>query len=148
MIVVDTTILVYAVGGEHALRAPCRELVQRAASGEIELATTAGVLQEFAHVRARRRGRRDAAALTREWTHLVGPLLRPDAEDLLAALSLWESLADLGSFDAVLAATAVSRGAGRLASADRAFGGVPSLEWLDPADTDFLERVMGRTAGQ
>ena len=62
MIVLDTTVLVYAVGAEHPLRDPSRELVGAIADGVIEATTTIEVVQEFVHVRARRRDRQDAAA--------------------------------------------------------------------------------------
>ncbi|AGL26143.1 hypothetical protein J113_04715 [Mycobacterium tuberculosis CAS/NITR204] len=63
MIVLDTTVLVYAKGAEHPLRDPCRDLVAAIADERIAATTTAEVIQEFVHVRARRRDRSDAAAL-------------------------------------------------------------------------------------
>lgn len=65
MIVLDTTVLVYAKGAEHPLRDPCRDLVAAIADERIAATTTAEVIQEFVHVRARRRDRSDAAALGR-----------------------------------------------------------------------------------
>jgi predicted nucleic acid-binding protein len=64
VIVLDTTVLAYAVGSEH----PCRARIATLslAGGNVRATTTVEVLQEFAHVRARRRGREDAAALARE----------------------------------------------------------------------------------
>ena len=53
MIVLDTTALVYAVGGEHPMREPSRRLVEAIAAGRIEATTTVEVIQEFVHVRAR-----------------------------------------------------------------------------------------------
>ena len=66
MIILDTTVLAYAVGEDHPLREPCRRLLAAHANGSIEATTTVEVLQEFTHVRARRRSRQDAARLTRE----------------------------------------------------------------------------------
>ena len=54
MIVLDTTVLVYALGGEHALREPCQRLVEAVAEGRVEATTTVEVIQEFVRVRARR----------------------------------------------------------------------------------------------
>jgi len=65
MIVLDTTVFVYAKGADHPLRDPCRELIAAIADERIEATTTAEVIGEFVHVRARRRGRGDAAALGR-----------------------------------------------------------------------------------
>ena len=65
MIVLDTTVLSYAVGSEQALREPCRRLLQAHGDGHVEATPTLEVVQEFAHVRARRRSRADAVALGR-----------------------------------------------------------------------------------
>jgi predicted nucleic acid-binding protein len=54
VIVLDTTVLVCAKGSEHAYRDPCRELIAAVADGRLQASTTAEVIQEFAHVRARR----------------------------------------------------------------------------------------------
>lgn len=142
MIVVDTTVLVYAVGGEHRLAEPCRRFVAAVGDGEVQASTTVGVLQEFAHVRARRDvagGRAQAVGLTRRFATLLAPLLVPTAGDLDRGLDLFERHPEIGAFDAVLAA--VTPPDGRLASADRAFRGVAGLEVLDPAEADFVERA-------
>jgi predicted nucleic acid-binding protein len=144
VIVVDTTVLVYAVGAEHPLRDPCRALMGALARGELRASTTPEVLQEFAHVRARRRDRADAVVLTRAYAALLAPLLVADAADLAAGLDLFERHDRLGVFDAVLAAVALSRGADGLVSADQAFAGLRGLPHLDPAHDNFAERLTGR----
>lgn len=144
MIVVDTTILVYAVGGDHPLASPCRELVRRIGDGRVRATTTVEVLQEFAHVRARRRSRRDAAEVTRRFQVLLGPLLRVDEEDLASGLDLFLHLDDVGAFDAVLAAATRRSGADALVTADRALAQVPGLVVLDPAREDFLTALEAR----
>ncbi len=64
MILLDTSVLVYAVGGEHPLREPCRRVVNEIGAGRLAATTTVEVIQEFAHVRARRRGRTDERGLS------------------------------------------------------------------------------------
>jgi len=49
----------------------------------------------------------------------------------------------LGAFDSVLAAVALNRQAEALVSADRAFGSVRTLPWIDPA-TPALDSLVGR----
>lgn len=143
MIVVDTTVLVYAVGEQHALREPCRALITAVAAGLVEATTTVEVIQEFVHVRARRRDRRDAAERGRELLRLLGPLLSPGEAELALGLRLYEDQAGLGAFDAVLAATVMLSGADALMSADRAFASVTGLVHVDPAGPEF-ERWIGR----
>ena len=141
MIVVDTTVLVYAVGAEHPLREPSRAVVSAVESGRLTASTTIEVIQEFCHVRARRRGRNDAAALARSYADLFAPLLIVDAEDLAAGLDLYERVDALGAFDAVLAATARRRGADALVSADAAFAKIVDPHHLDPAAVGFIEAL-------
>lgn len=144
MIALDTTILVYAVGDEHPLRSPCRELVAMVRDGVVRATTTVEVVQEFAHVRSRRRPLAEAATAAEHYVRGLSPLLRLDEEDLLAGLGLFRSSPDLGPFDAVLAAAARHRG-WALASADLAFGRVAGLGHLNPASSTFLDDA--ETAG-
>jgi uncharacterized protein len=132
VIFLDTTVLAYAVGDEHPLREPCRRLLAAHAEGTIEATTTVEVLQEFAHVRARRRTREDAVRLTRLYSVALNPIVTA-AADLDAGLTLFEQHAELGAFDAVLAAVALANDADALVSADSAFASVPGLTWMDPA---------------
>lgn len=137
MIVVDTTVLVYAVGDEHPLRDPCRRLVELVRDGDLAATTTVEVVQEFVHVRARRRGRADAARLGSDIATLFDPLVRPDSEHLRRGLDLYRRSEHLGTFDAVLAATALATPGATLVSADRGFAAVPGLRHLDPGAEGF-----------
>lgn len=132
MIVLDTTVLVYATGGEHPLREPCRRIVRGVGDGQLEATTTVEVIQEFTHVRARRRSRDDAAELAGAYADLLGPLLPVTLGELQAGLHLYRANDRLGAFDAVLAAAALAAHAGALVSADSAFGQVPRLEHVFP----------------
>lgn len=135
LIVLDTTILLYAVGEDHPLREPCRALADALGNG-FDATTTVEVIQEFAHVRSRRRA--NAAELARTYAQLLAPLLSPTADDLADGLDLFEAVTELGSFDCVLAASCVRRSA-RLVSADGAFGSVPGLDHLDPGSPEFAD---------
>ncbi len=132
MIVLDTTVLVYAVGADHPLREPCQLLIRAIADGTILATTTIEVIQEFAHVRARRRDRKDAAALARDYIELLSPLLIVEETDLREGLRLFEEGSGFGSFDAVLAAAAHAAGAEALVSADTGFSGIPAIRHVVP----------------
>lgn len=132
MIVLDTTVLVYAKGADHPLRDPCRELIAAIAAGEIAATTSVEAIQEFVHVRARRRDRADAAALGRDYAELLAPLLPLDSKHLDRGLALFERFDELGAFDAVLAAAAIDSGASALVSADAAFASLPGIDHITP----------------
>lgn len=140
MIVLDTSILSYAVGGPHPLREPCRRLIGAVGAGTIDAAVTVEVLQEFTHVRTQRRTRGDAVALARHYRSALRVLIT-ELEDLELGLDLFTSHARLGAFDAVLAAVAIRVDAEALVSADRAFGTVAGLRWVDPA-SPALDRLL------
>ncbi|HEV8054377.1 MAG TPA: type II toxin-antitoxin system VapC family toxin [Candidatus Limnocylindrales bacterium] len=142
MIVLDTTILAYAVGTEHPLRAPCRRLLTAHGEGHIEATTTIEVIQEFAHIRARRRTRTDAVTLARRYLSAFTVLVTT-ADDLDRGLTLFQHHPALGAFDAVLAAVALERRAEALVSADRAFASIPDLRWVDPATPALRSLIAG-----
>ncbi len=132
MIVLDTTVLVYAVGADHPLREPCQRLIRAIADGTILATTTIEVIQVFAHVRARRRDRKDAAGLARDYIELLSPLLIVEETDLREGLRLFEAGTGSGSFDAVLAAAAHAAGAEALVSADTGFSRIPAIRHVVP----------------
>lgn len=140
MILLDTTILVYAVGADHPLREPCRWVVDTVAEG-LNATTTPEVLQEFCHVRARRYGRRDAVKVTADYASLLGPLRPVTETDLIHGLAEFSGAKTLGMFGAVLAAAAKNSGAA-LISADKAFDAVTALQWLNPAGDNFQQLVL------
>jgi predicted nucleic acid-binding protein len=131
VIVLDTTVLVYALGADHPLRDPSRQLIRAITDGHVAATTTVEVLQEFVHVRARRSARADAASLAHDYLNLLTPLLTVTTEHLRAGLTLFERVAGLGSFDAVLAAAALGS-SDTLVSADRAFAAVRELTHVVP----------------
>ncbi|HEY7890844.1 MAG TPA: PIN domain-containing protein [Solirubrobacteraceae bacterium] len=121
-----------ATRAAHPLRDPCRQLISAVANRDLEATTTVEAIQEFLHVRARRRGRADAVQLANDYVDLFSPLLAVSDEHLRQGLSIFKHSERLGAFDAVLAAAALSTGAQALMSADTAFAEVPSLRHIVP----------------
>ena len=145
MILLDTTVLAYAVGNQHDLRQPCQDLFAAIGNGEIAATSTVEVLQEFTHVRARRHGRPEAVSAAERFTDLLTPLIMIDEQDLRRGLAMFQLHDRLGAFDAVLAAAAANREhITGLASADRAFANVTSIRHFAPQDADFLNRIRER----
>jgi predicted nucleic acid-binding protein len=140
VIVLDTSVLVYATGTDHPFREPCqRLLISEAPAGR--LTTTAGVIQEFVHVRQRRRSRSDAVALARDFVDLFEPLLEvPDAA-VRDALDLLVEHPKLGAFDSVLAAAAIRAGCSALITTDAAFTGIRGCPVVVP-DSVGIHRLV------
>jgi len=132
LIVLDTTVLVYAVGADHPFREPCLRLLSAAST--LRLTTTAAVIQELVHVRQRRRPRVDAIALGRAYLDLLSPLLEVPDVAVGDALDLLVQHPRLGPFDAVLAAAAARARCTALVAADAAFTGLRGCPVVMPDD--------------
>lgn len=142
MIVLDTTVLVYAAGQQHRFREPCRRLLAAVADEAVVATTTVEAIQEFTHVRSRRRDRSEAVGLATDYIDLLGPLLTVEEADLLAGLRTFETYPAVGCFDAVLAAAARAAG-GTLVSTDIAFSAIPGLHHVVP-DEDGVRALLAR----
>lgn len=143
MIVVDTTILALAVGSPHQLREPALRLVDAVSDRTLEATTTPEVIEEFAHIRARRHGRADATRLARRYAELFAPLLMVEPAHLERGLRLFAEHAELGAFGAVLAAAALAHEASALVSADADFRVVTGLRHVLPGTPAFEELLAG-----
>jgi len=139
----DTSIFVYALGGEHSYREPCREIVNKAAAGDLQGEASADLLQELLYQRTRRTGDRNGAAkATRHvsrlaWWHSVEPT------DVQRGIDLFEFHESLNARDAVFAALAINRGIDAILATDRAFDEVAGLERIDPADERAVAALSG-----
>lgn len=148
MIVLDTTVLIYAVGTDHPLRTPAQSIVQAVASGRARATTTVEVIQEFTHVRAKRRTRTDAVAIARDYLDLLSPLISLDDNDAERGLDLYGRNESIGAFDSVLAAAVVNRDhLSTLVSADQGFADVDRLMFSNLADAAAIEALLSGGGG-
>jgi predicted nucleic acid-binding protein len=139
----DTSIFIYALGGEHHYREPCREIVRMAATGDLQGEASVDLLQELAHQRLRRTGDRAGAATSSRniakliWLHQVEPT------DVQRGLELFESNTKLDARDAVFAALALNREIDTVLATDRAFDEVAGLKRIDPLDRKAVAGLSG-----
>lgn len=70
-------------------------------------------------------------------------IVSTSGEHLRRGLSLFERNERLGAFDAVLAATALGRGASALVSADAAFASIPGLPHVVPDQAGVAQLLVG-----
>jgi uncharacterized protein len=127
---VDTVVLAYSVGEDHADRQACRDLLQAASAGRIELHASVEAVQEFLFHRLRRGERSLATAMARRMADLC--VLHPlDRSVATRMIDLLESTSLQGR-DAVHVATAQLAGFASIVSADRDFDAAPDLSRLTP----------------
>ena len=134
----DTGVFIYALGGEHLYREPCRAILREMRGGQLPGEASVELIHEFAYVRCRKSvTRRDAAESARDIAdmcrlHMVEP------SDIERAMDLWCEHERLDMRDAIFAAQALNRDIDAILSTDRGFDGIPGLERIDPADPDAV----------
>ena len=124
MIFVDTSVIMYAVGGVHPLREPAREVFRDAVRDATPLCTSAEVLQELLHayVGGRRPSTLDAAlelvarSIPTVWA------IEPD--DVLLARTLVDRHPGLSARDLVHLACCVRREVREIRTFDRGLAAV------------------------
>jgi predicted nucleic acid-binding protein len=130
----DTSVFIYALGGEHPYRDPCRAIMVMGAEGRLAGEASIELVHEFVHVRARRSGTRATAVVDARNIAATSRLHPVGQADIERALELWTEHERLDMRDAIFAAQALNRGLEAILSPDRGFDGIPGLERIDPAD--------------
>lgn len=130
----DTTVFVYALGGEHPYRKPCRAIMSKGEQGLIAGEASIELIHEFAYVRARRGVARTVAANDARSVGATSRLHPVDRADMERALDLWGQHERLDMRDAIFAAQALNRDIDAILSTDRGFEGIAGLQRIDPAD--------------
>jgi uncharacterized protein len=132
VIIVDTNIMMYAAGGLHPCKAPALHVLDRIASGEVEAAVNAEVLQEILH-RFRGTARWSDGLRMYELTRQVFQVVVPITEGVVdRARHLMSRHPALTARDAVHAATAQAEGVRGICSYDTDFDQVIGLRRLVP----------------
>jgi predicted nucleic acid-binding protein len=134
----DTSVFVYALGGEHRYREPCRAILIEMRGGRLAGEASVELAHEFAYVRCRHgMTRSDAAESARDILGMC-PSHTVVRSDIERALGLWCEHARLDMRDAIFAAQALNREIDAIVSSDRDFDGVDGLQRIDPADVDAV----------
>lgn len=132
-ILLDSAIFIYAVGVEHPLRNPCRQLLEAVEADHYHGEASVLAVEETLRQRHRRTGDRESAqqvAASIMGLCRIDDLTRVDVE---LGLRLFGKSPRLHARDVLHAATAINREISTIVSPDRAFDDVLQLERLEPA---------------
>ncbi len=125
--------MVYAGGGPHPYRAPCREILDAVRVQALDATTSVEVIQEILHLYAGRGERRRAIDVARASLALFPMTLAVDVPDLEEAIELATRVGGLSARDALHAAMCLRRNL-VLVSADTDFDAVRGLRRVDPRE--------------
>jgi predicted nucleic acid-binding protein len=141
-VLVDTNVILYAIGGPHAYAEPCRRIVALAGDGHLDMEAPVDLVQEVLHHRARRLGdRRQAAADAMAVTTLCR-LHTVEPQDASKAAELFATSERLSARHAVFATIAARHGLEMILSADTDFDGLAGLRRVDPADDTAITQLI------
>lgn len=133
MILIDSNVFMYAAGTEHPFKRPSIRFLEKVASGEIEAAIDAEVLQEILH-RYRAMGRWQDGRTVFDHARRIAPLVLPvTAEVLDSARELLDRYAGLSARDALHAAVVQLRALRGTCSYDQDFDEIPRLRRIEPS---------------
>lgn len=138
----DTSVFIYALGGEHRYREPCRAILIEMRGGRLAGEISIELAHEFAYVRCRRGIARSSAAESVRDIVDMCPSHTVGRSDIERALDLWCAHEPLDMRDAIFAAQALNREIDAILSSDRGFDGIDGLERIDPADADAVATLL------
>jgi len=134
-VLLDSSVAVYAFGGESELRPASQRVLSLAAEHRgFRAYASVEMIQEFVHHRLRRTGDRALAAEDGRNVAALCTVLTFDREVLDLSLDLVARIPTVRGRDAVHAATALAYGIERIVTTDRAFDGIPGLIRVDPRE--------------
>jgi uncharacterized protein len=142
-VLLDTGVLLYALGGHNAHAEPSRRVLELAGAGEIELQASVELVREVLHYRARRLGDRGQAAADALAAASLCGLHAIEPRDAHRAVELFEGSPGLSARAAALVAFAQRLGLEAILSVDDGFDGLPHLRRINPSDTGAVKALTG-----
>ena len=134
MIFVDANILMYAAGGDHPLRTPCRQIVDRIGARALQAATSVEVVQGILHRYLSIGRSAGGIALAEQTMDLFAPAL-PITHALMRRVpDLAARYPSLAARDLIHVATCIHEGITEILSTDRGFDAVRELRRIPPEE--------------
>ncbi len=134
-VLLDTNVILYALGGPHVQAEPCRRILELAGEGNLRPEAPVDIVQEILHHRNRRLGDRAQAGRDALGAATLCRLHAVEPQDAREAARLFAASPRLSTRDAIFAAIATRHGLQTILSADADFDELPGLSRIDPTDT-------------
>lgn len=133
-IFIDTNVPIYAAGGLHTLKEPCRRILRLVPASPDVFCTDAEVLQELLHRFIALKRWPEGRLLLDEFSTLMDQRVEAMLPmDVLAAATLADENPQLSARDLIHVAVMRRLGIRQIVTADRGFDRLLGIERLDPA---------------
>lgn len=133
MIFVDANIPMYARGGDHPYRVPCRRALERIVREQVACCTNTEVVQELLHRYLALDRLEEARLSSLHFMTLIPEVLPVTRATLLTAIDLIDELPGLSARDLLHVAVMRQHGLTEILSVDRHFDNVAGIRRIDPA---------------
>ena len=134
IVFVDTSVLMYAAGGEHPLREPCRTIVDGIGRRSISAVTSIEVVQEILHRYLSIGRAAGGIALAEQTMDLFAPVL-PITHALMRRVpEIAQRYPGLSARDLIHVATCIHEGITEILSTDRGFDAVQEVRRIPPEE--------------
>jgi len=131
---IDTNVVIYAMGSQHPYKDICRRALSLVFEQKVEANIDVETLQEIAHF-YHRRNRLDFGLSLFDRLLLLFPSPLPITHELAVVMrELLARYPHLQARDAIHAAVVLQHGLEGIISADRGFDAVPEISRFDPKD--------------
>lgn len=131
---VDTSVIMYAAGSDHALKAPCQRVLERVADGELDAVISVEVVQEIIHRFAAIRRPAQGASIASDAMDLFAPVLPITHATVRRMPELIALYSALAARDLLHVAACQQEGIEEIISTDRGFEAVVGLRRIDPVE--------------
>jgi predicted nucleic acid-binding protein len=130
---VDTAVIMYAVGSDHPLKAPCQRVLARVAEGDLDAVISVEVVQEIIHRFLAVQRPALGASIAGDTLDLFAPVLPITHATMRRVPELVGRFPALAARDLIHVATCLQEGISRIISPDRGFDAVSEIKRVDPA---------------
>ena len=131
---IDTAVIMYAAGSEHALREPSRRVLSQLGTADLDGVISVEVVQEILHRFISLRRPDAGLALAAQTMDFFAPVL-PITQALIRRVpDLAIKYPSLAARDLVHVATCIHEGITDIISPDRGFDQVAEVRRIDPSD--------------
>jgi len=124
---IDTNVIVYALGKSHPLKENSRRILADVATGSLEATLDVETLQEILHLYSSRRERKKGFETVDDLLVLISSPIAIQREDIEEASKLMAQYSFLGARDAIHAAVVITHRLEGIITADRVFGRIRNL---------------------
>ncbi len=131
---IDTAVIMYAGGGDHPLREPCRQIIERVGAGELDAVTSVEVVQEIVHRFMAMRRPDIAGTMARRTMDTFAPVIPMTHALMRRVPDLIDRYPTLSARDLVHVATCLHEGISEIVSPDRGFDVVREIRRVAPEE--------------